>query len=190
MDKVTETIEMPEDAEVIDFPALDEAPSYHAILEVWASVLEPAEAEQSAPVTPQWATRITSTYRELTYADMLAVRNDLFGLLMQMRQDVVDAIEENPECLNVETAEEDIELNSGHYREIMIRWQERMLQRELSWDCTSDTAAVEIASLSEVHKMLFGENGITGFLDAVGFQFTDADQDELRERLTAVKEGR
>lgn len=193
MDKVTETIETPADAEIIDFPVLnenEEPPSYHSILQVWSAVLEPAAAEQSAPVTPQWANRITSTYRELSYADMIKVRNELFSMLMQMRWDVVCIIEENPECLNVETAEEDIEHNAQHFREIMIRWQERMLQREIAWDCTSDNAAVEIATLSEVHKMLFGENGITGFLDAIGFQFTDADQDELRERLTAVKEGR
>jgi hypothetical protein len=40
-----------------------------------------------------------------------------------------------------------------------------------------------VAALSEVHSMFFSPEGVTGLLDQINFQFTDADRQLLQEEL-------
>lgn len=167
-----------------------EAPSYHPILQVWSEVLSNADAELNAAITPQWASRITASYREINFADMPAFRDALFSKLVHYHQIVVAEIETDDECLNMLSPEDDVEHNAGHYRNILRDWQLALLDWEMAWDCTAANAAIELAALSELHKMIFGETGITGFLDNIKFEFTEADQREMAEALQAKKEGR
>lgn len=167
----------------------DEAPEFHPILEVWREVLSPAQAEMNKPVTPQWATRITSQYNEIRYADMPAFRDSLYGKLVDLLMVVKEEIASDAECLSYETPADDASENAPHYVEILTQWQEHMLRWEMAWDCTADNAAVEIAAISECHKMIFGQTGITAFLDNIGFEFTEANAVALSARLNAIKEG-
>lgn len=179
------------DESIQDFIARGgEAPSFHPILKVWSEVLSNADGELNAPITPQWASRITASYRELNFADMPAFRDALFSKLVRYREIVDAVIAADDECLNLHTPEEDLEHNAGHYRDILLDWQLELLGWEMAWECTSPNAATELASLSELHKMIFGEVGITAFLDNIKFQLDQADQDAMAEALQAKKEGR
>lgn len=165
-------------------------PGYHPILKIWSAVLEPAKAQLDEPITPQWANRITSSYREISFADMLEFRERYFGLVDALRQVVEDEIATDEECLTYTTPEEDVEHNSGHYKNVLRDWQKVILQRELDWDCADPHAGVEIGVISEVHKMFFGPTGLTQYLDNIKFEFTEADSAALAAELEALKEGR
>lgn len=189
------------EAEVIEFSDKDredlaalgvttgEVPEFHTILEVWSKVLEPAAAEMDAKITPTWANRMVTQYQELHFADMPAYQKLYFGRLLTLA-DIVDAeIDSDPEATSYRSPEEDVEHNSGHYKTILFEWQKEFIRWELAWDPTSETAAVEIAAIAELHKVFFGQTGITQFLDNIKFEFSDQDQAELAAALDELKEG-
>ena len=185
---MTETVDMPEFDTVQDI--LDEANKapYHTVLEVWQQVLAPAEAERSAHITPQWATRITTSYNGVALYDMVDFRDLYFDKVLEFAGILDDEIATDDECLNLTSPEEDVEHNGHHYLNVLINWQKAFLQWELDWDCMSDTAAVEIAAMSEVHRMFFDQNGFIALLDQIKFEFTDADRDLLADILQEMKD--
>jgi hypothetical protein len=163
--------------------------SFHTILEVWRSILAPAKDQIGAPITPQWATRMVQSYAGLTYADTPALADLYYRRIMVLAGILDEEIASDDECLNAVTADEDVEHNSGHYLNVLIAWQKQFLLWELEWVPTSGTAAVEVASLSEVHRMFFDPTGISALLEQIGYQFTDADKDLLIAELNAAREG-
>lgn len=162
-------------------------PSYHALLEIWRAILTPAEEEQHKKVSPSWAVRIIGKYPHITYADMEVVSNRYFMLILELKRILEQAIDEDPECLNVESPEEDVEKNSLRYLGLIVDWQKAILQRELDWRCEAPWAASEIAAIQEVHKMFFGDEGLASLLDVINFQYTDADRDMLAEALEDMR---
>ena len=70
----------------------------------------------------------------------------------------------------------------------MFSWQKVILSWELDWDCTSPSAAVEIASIIEVHKMFFGDTGMVTLLDQINLEFTEDMQQQLMVELEELKE--
>jgi len=165
-----------------------EPPSWHAILQVWRDVLRNAETELEAKVTPQWAARITSSYAELQFRDMVNFRNRYFSKILELLTVVEDQIATDDECLNVTSPEEDAERNARHYKEVLKDWQLTYLGWELDWDCLDPDAAVEIAAIAEAHKMFFGQNGLTQQLENLKFEYTEADQAAVAEALRAKAE--
>lgn len=161
---------------------------YHTILEVWREVLKPAATEQTKRITPQWATRVVNTYHGVTYGDMPAFRELYFGKILHLATLLDDEIASDDECLNLVSAEEDVENNSAHYLNVLFGWQMQFLQWELEWDAASPTAAIEVAALAETHKMFFDPQGLTALLDQINFQFSDTDRDTLGELLAAMVE--
>lgn len=178
------------DDELKDLVADAEDTSYHTILEIWRAVLAPAQTERLKPITPQWAGRICGAYREINYADMPAYRDLYFDRVLEFARVLDLQIAEDDECLNRESAEEDAEHNATHYRQLILNWQQVLLDWELDWDCTAPTAAIELAAISEVHKMFFSEQGLTSLLDNIPFQFTDDDRDMLSAALTEYRASR
>jgi hypothetical protein len=162
--------------------------SYHTILEVWREVLKPAKGEISKRITPQWATRIVNQFPGITYADMPVFRERYFGKILHLASILDDEIAQDDECLNLVSAEEDVESNTSHYLNVLFAWQMQFMQWEIEWDSTADDAAIEIAALSEVHKMFFDPQGLTALLDQINFQFTDTDRDTLGELLAGLIE--
>jgi hypothetical protein len=160
---------------------------YHTILEVWRAVLQPAAAERNSRITPQWANRIVTSYRGIGLADMPRFRDTYFGMILELSLSLDDEIDGDAECLKHTSAEEDVEHNTAHYLNVLFNWQRIIVQRELDWECTSPDAAVEIAAMSEVHKMFFSENGLTALLDQINFEFTDSDRDLLASELAGMK---
>ncbi len=160
--------------------------AYHTILELWRGILAPAEAEKKRRITPQWANRIVSTFTGVDFSDMPAYR-DLYFDRLKVLADILDVeIASDDECLKHFTAEEDVEHNGRHYINVLITWQKQFMQWELEWEVTSPEAAIDLATLSEVHKMFFDSNGVTNLLDQIKFVFTDADRELLAEELAAL----
>jgi hypothetical protein len=171
-------------------PEIPETVTFHPILMVWREILKPARDELDSRITPQWASRIVATYRDVAYADMPTMRDRYYGKVIELLDMLNDEIATDDECLGYTTPEEDVEHNSGHYKNLLRDWQLRFLSWELDWDCTDASAGVELAAISEVHKAFFGETGVTQYLDNIRFEYTEADQSELAEALGALREGK
>jgi hypothetical protein len=184
---VTDTT-VPEFDTVEDILEQANAAPYHTILEVWREVLKPAKEERWARITPQWANRIITTYNGLSFADMREFRDRYFDKIAELETILLGEIEGDDECLNLTKPEEDVEANSHHYMNILIDWQKTFLGWELAWETASPSAAIELAAISEVHRMFFDPNGLTALLDQIKFEFTDADRDLLASELEAMRD--
>lgn len=167
-----------------------ETPTFHPILQVWREILAPATEEKTRRVTPQWATRIVTSYSGISFADMLDFRDIYFSRVSELSAILNAEIDTDDECLKVTTPEEDAQHNADHYYNVLADWQVHLLAWEMDWDCASDTAAVDVAVISEIHKMFFGQTGLTELLDQIPFEFTDMHRDALALALQAYKDGR
>jgi hypothetical protein len=169
---------------------LDQAPSFHTILEVWRAILTPALDEKRSRITPQWASRICQKYPGMQFADMLEFRDRYFDKIEQLLALLSAEIETDDECLNRQTEEEDAEHNAGHYISILTDWQLAVLGWEMDWDCADPCAAIELAAIAETHEMFFGQTGLTALLDQINFEFTDMHRDALSLALQSYKDSR
>ena len=183
------------DQDILDITALQaepsaEPPSFHPILQVWREVLRPAEAEKDKKVTPQWASRICAEYQQMRYDMMNEFKDHYFGKLAQLCDLLEIEIATDAECLTYTEPADDAKNNSHHYKNLLLVWQMMFLGWEMDWDCTTPDAAVELAAISEAHKMFFGQTGITAFLDNIGFEYTEDDSAMLAAALEEYREGR
>lgn len=169
---------------------LDEAgdTAYHSILEIWQEILRPSEKVRKERITPQWAMRVTGKHPQVRFEDMPVYRDLFYDRIDQLNEVLLAEIETDDECLNVTSPEEDVEQNSHHYLNIIVNWQKAILTWELNWDCTHVDAAVDLASLVEVHRMFFDPTGLNALLDQIKFEFTEEHQLYLTEELAALKE--
>lgn len=165
-----------------------EEPSFHTVLEVWREVLKPAFAERNNRVTPQWATRICASYKEINYADFAAFKDLYYDRIEELINILVAEIDSDEECLNQETPIEDVAHNAQHYKNIIRDWQVRFLEWELAWSPDHSDAAIQLATISEIHRMILGPEGLLPFLESIQFQFSEEDQTWLRDELEAVRE--
>lgn len=173
------------DEEIQEF--IGEPPAFHPVLEVWREVLKPAALEAQKKVTPQWASRMVASYSCLTFADMNQMRDRYFGKIAQLAAIVDLEIATDSDCLSYDKPEDDAAENAAHYKNILLQWQLQFLQWELEWDTVDPHAAVELAAISEVHKMFFGQTGLTAFLDNIKFEYTEADQADLADALYELR---
>lgn len=163
-------------------------PEYHTLLEVWTNILSGANLDANRRVTMKWANGIIGQYQGLGFGDMKDFTEVYFGIIEDMVAILEFEIASDEDCLKPSTPADDVELNAAHYKNLLGAWQQAMLVRELGWDCESPTAAHEIAALAEAHKVFFGSNGLTGHLEALKFDFTEADQQDLADILAGTIE--
>lgn len=160
---------------------------YHPVLKVWDRVLEPAlEGMLHDPITPAWANKICSTYREVTFANVGEVQRRYYEKIIALHKILQEEIAKDPDCLTYSTAADDRTENSGHYKQILCDWQIAILEWEMSWEHTDPMAGAELAALAEVQQMFFGSpqrQGLATYLETIGFEWTEADQSELAEAL-------
>jgi hypothetical protein len=162
-------------------------PSFHPLLQIWTTVLTPAGGESKEMPTAAWCNRIISGYQQITFADMIAFRDKYFTKVEELAEILRLEVASDPEAFSYTTPEEDVENNTAHYKNVLLNWQLQVQQWELDWECTDADAAIELAAISEVHKMFFGPTGIVAFLDNIKFEFTEADQQMLSEALQAQR---
>lgn len=168
-----------------------ELPKYHTVLQVWREILKHAGGEKDKKVTPGWAINIVSRHPIVELGQMNEFRTRYFGKLEEFFDILVEEIESDDECLNYSAPDDDVENNSPHYKNLIFRWNVAILTWEQAWECTDEFAGVEIAAIAEAQRMIFEPGyGIVGYLDTVGFQFTEDDQRELQGELEALKEGK
>lgn len=185
-DQPVESIEIPDDVSELTEGGHDKAP-YRSLLEIWRAVIEPAAHGEMRkdPISPQWATKMVTTYPGIGFADVEGIHHGVFDLAAELGELLDEEIATDDECLKVISAEEDVEQNSGHYRNMLIAWQTHLMLLELSWNPSDPGAAVDLAVMSEVQQMFLGQTGLVAHLDTIGFQYTEEDQAELSQRLTA-----
>lgn len=169
-------------------PGVPEGAPFHPILMVWREILKPAHDELGKRITPQWASRIVASYQDVSFTDMLDMRDRYYGKILELLAMVDAEIASDPDCLTYTTPEEDVAENSEHYKNLLRDWQVAFVKWEIEWDCTDPKAGVELAAISEVHKAFFGQSGLTQFLDNIRFIYTEEDQAELAGVLEALKE--
>jgi hypothetical protein len=168
-----------------------EMPTYHPLLQVWREVLKPAAEEAKSKVTPQWANRITQSYREVNFEDCEYVRDSYFAKIAELAKILDLEIASDDDCLTYDTPEDDVAENSHHYQNLLLQWQLALLKWEMDWECTDLYAGAELAAISEVHKMFFSAEGLTAHLESIRFEFTEADQQLLADALLEFRgEGR
>ena len=180
----TETIEVPDDVSELTGEGHEPA-KYRTLLEIWRAILEPAVSGEMRkdPISPQWATKMVTTYPGVSFADVDDIHHGVFDMSAELAAILDEEIASDDECLKKATAEEDAEENSGHYRALLAGWQIHLLKVELAWRPTSPKAAVELAILSEVQQMFLGQTGLVGHLDTIGFKFEESDQQDLQQKL-------
>lgn len=167
---------------------LGDGPSFHTVLQVWREVLKPALEERKKKATPQWATRICASYKEIYYADFADFKDRYYDKIEELYQMLLDVIDSDPECLNQETPAEDVEHNTVHYKTLIRDWQLKFLEWELAWSPDIKQPAIELAAIGEVHRMFLGDQGLLPFLESIQFQFTDEDREQLASDLEALRE--
>ena len=188
-DTMQETIEI--DEGVPAGPEDDgEKEPYRSLLEIWRAVLEPAVKGEMVndPISPQWATKMVTTYPQITFKDTAHIHVGVFEKAAELAKILDDEIATDDECLNVMSAEEDREHNSQHYLNLLAGWQIRLLEHELDWNPEDDDAALALAIWSEVQQMFLGQTGLVAHLDRIGFQFTEDDSTELQRKLNDAKQ--
>lgn len=184
-----ETVEIPDDVSELT-ENQHEAGPYRSLLEIWRAVIEPATKHEmrDEPISPQWASKMVLTYPGVTFADVDAIHVGVFDLAAELGQILDEEIASDDECLKVVDAKEDVERNSGHYRDLLAKWQIAIMEAELAWRPSDPDAGAQLAILSEVQQMFLGQTGLVAHLDTIGFQFTDDDQEQLAEHLRAARE--
>lgn len=164
----------------------DVAP-YNPVLKVWRAVLDPAEdGLLNDPITPMWANRITSSYREVNFCDMEEVKQRYYAKLIELRDILDEVIASNDECLNVADTKEDVEHNRGAYISVLTEWQLAIVAWEVAWDFRDPAAGAEIAAISEVQQMFFGSpqrQGLVSYLESINLEYTDADRELMAETI-------
>jgi hypothetical protein len=186
-----ESIEMSEKDEADLQKLLTEGaePEFHPVLEVWREVLSNGPELAKEKVSPQWASKIVGTYSGVTFADMEDVQEGYFGKIAELAKILDIEIASDKECLTYRSAAEDALENGPHYKNLLRDWQLTFLQWELDWNCRDAMAAVELAAISEVHKMFFGPTGLTAYLDNIKFEYTEQDQMDLADALVELRDG-
>lgn len=185
----SETIEIPDDASELT-PEVPEPGPYRTLLELWRAILEPAVTGEmrKEPISPQWATKMVTTYPGIGFGDVEGIHHGVFNLAAELGEILDNEIASDDEALKKANAEEDATQNGQHYKDLLAGWQIHLMQEELTWNPSDPDAAVTLAILSEVQQMFLGQTGLVGHLDSIGFQFDEADQAQLQEHLLAARD--
>jgi hypothetical protein len=161
---------------------------YNPVLKVWREVLESSKEVRKERITPQWATRVIAGHSGIQFEDMPHYRDLYYDKIDQLTDVLQAEIDTDDECLKHTSIEEDGQNNNTHYLNVIIGWQKTILTWELDWDCTHVDAAIELATIADVHKMFFGDVGLASLLDQINFEFTDDAQELLFKELEDLKQ--
>lgn len=161
---------------------------YRTVLELWKNVLDNVDNGGLQRITMEWATAVTTVYKEMTFAKMPAFRDSFYKKLREMRALLQEVIDEDEERTAQTSAEEDVAYNGTSYIGLIAVWQMKLLEWELTWDCKARNAIVEHAAISETQRIFFSSKGLVTLLDSINFEMTEDDNAALIEKMLAYKD--
>ncbi len=187
---------MENENENVELSATDEAelqkllseggPITHTLLEIWREVLSNVEGSKAEKVTPIIANRIVGSWPKLSIQDTPAYHVLYHDFLLAARDILEAEIKSDPEALN--NTEDDAVENRQHYLNLLLEWQVEIMRWEAEWDAAADDAHISLAAIADAAAFITGQNGLLNHLSSINFEFTDADQQDLADLLTAAKE--
>ena len=166
--ELPENVEIDEDAEIFQRITID-----HTILEIWDNILESGQKEEELPVTFAVANHVVRSWPTLKYSDVPLYQGLFYSHLSELRSLLKTRIAED--ISRLEHAQDDAEWNKDVYLDISLDWNEYFEGVERAWDCMSETAAVEVAALSEAANFTITERGLLGYLAQIGVEYEEAD---------------
>lgn len=190
MNDFTETIEAP-DAEVHSITdATPPAAPYNSLLRVFDTILSGAEAEREESISPAYAQRIVGRHVEVRFKDMVAFHEVYFNKIAELYEILKIEIAAAGDNVEAADAEEDVALNSEHFKNLLLQWQLAFQSWELEWHPMQKNAAVDLAATSEAFTMFFGQTGLTQFFGEINFNLDEDDQRFMAEALIEAREGK
>lgn len=144
------------------------------LLESWLHVLSNVDEVRKERISPAQALRILSNHPYLDMSDIPDYYNHFYDILVSATAIIESVISDDLESLN-RGGENDATDNWVHYSNIFMLWKASLVARERDWDIIAPGAAIELAAIIDASTYLFGQNGLIGHLEAIGFQFSPDD---------------
>ena len=153
------------------------------LLELWQAVLseENIAAGEKEPITIGTALRVISRYPELKYADIPEYMTVYYACLRWFASVLDNEIESNPGCF--EHVEDDAVENKPLYLNLIVLWQQLVLEWEAGWNPLREDAAVLVAAYADARAFVLGQEGMLGHLDQIGFEYSEADSISVAEAV-------
>lgn len=151
-----------------------------AVLALWQAIFEGSLGDREV-IPLKWASRIVASYSDLRFTNMKMYARRFYAEL-----DVLHGIlrtELDGALMNPRDHEEDRTENYSRYLSILLNWQKRLIVLDEQWDCEDEYAAIDAAILSELHKFLFDNTGLTAHLDEIGLVVAEADQKSIYDAI-------
>lgn len=169
----------------IDVP---ESGKKFTLLETWRELMKSTDISRAAHVEPGDAALMLRKWPFLKVQDIPAYQTALHDILDEARALVDFEIEADDEALG--RVDDDAEGNKEHYLNLLLSWQLLIQHHSLDFNVADDDAHIQLAAIADAHNMLLGENGLVGHLDAINFNFTEQESEELQVLLAEAKAGR
>ena len=93
------------------------------------------------------------------------------------RQALKKAVMEN----RMRLAQSDAEFNHDAYVEVLQLWTEEINTAQQTWHLQMQYPMANAAALANASGFLVGDTGLVAHLDAIGFELTDEDTEQLRK---------
>lgn len=156
------------------------------VLEAWRELLSNIEASAAEKITPQIASRVCGSWRQMTVQDLPLYFEEYHAILFDLREVLHAVIDQNPGALlNVKTDAQD---NREEYLELILLWQQVLGLRDHEWDCTAENAHVTLAALGDAQAFLFDPTGgIVNHLSAIGFEHREDDMAAISQAMQEWK---
>ena len=151
----------------------------HTLLEMWEEILSHAETEKKAQVLPSEALRILQQWPMLTARELPAFYEEFYRLLGRGLYHVQKVREKYPEHVN--HVDDDAEFNHDAYVEVLQLWTEEINTAQQTWHLQMQYPMANAAALANASGFLVGDTGLVAHLDAIGFELTDEDKEQLRK---------
>jgi len=167
---------------------------FHTCLEVWSQVLGNVEKVSKEKVQAHVANKIVHSWPKISFQETPRYHALYHEMLLEAEQALKGILKKYPKAFknrgDVGAEDSDAVANRDAYVDVMFEWNMLLNRHEHAWDAAHPESHIQIAVFADAFAFLLGEQGLIQHLGQpqVGFQFTEADQQALQERLQAARE--
>ena len=174
--------------EASDFmQSMDDAP-HVPLHKALRAVLATVEIDRARPVTPAWASRLVQQYVGVEFKDLKFLNNYLLDMLAEIRDCTENLCSLHSELLQDSlSAADDLEDHRDFYVLLIGEWQKILYIHQRGWDSDDDHAGARLAAHQEAAHIVFSGQGFIGYFSAIGFQMTEAENDDLRAGMVELE---